>query len=49
MISNQLLNSFKGFRFPILYDVPLIQYAVVPFDAAKEVDVLAYDVVRCDY
>ena len=46
MISNDLLDSLKDLRLPILDDVPLIQDAVVPLDATEELDVFPHDVVR---
>lgn len=45
MISNHLLDSLENLRLPILDDVSLVQDAVVPLDAAEELDVLPHDVV----
>lgn len=46
MVGDDLLDGLEGFGLAVLDDVSLVQHAVVPLDAAEEVDVLAHDVVR---
>lgn len=48
MISNQPLDSFESLSLPVLYHMPLVQNAIIPFYFTEEVYVFPHDIVGGD-
>lgn len=49
MISDQLFDGLEHLSLPVLDNMSLIQYAVVPLNTAEEINVFSYDIIRRYY